>query len=172
MLKKPSIHTFFSLLPNAQRGQSSAFIIIFIVVIVFAVMMSGGSASLFSGNEASPDLATETPQPSVAETTPSASSSANTAGWSVAITLGSCNSTTTKEPYMTGTMKVTGTANGYVQLEIEGKSVGNQSFTAPNGNFPLELSNSFGFNNKAWKAAVYSGGTVKATYNGSPTNCT
>ena len=177
MIKKPSIHNSLPLILRSQEGQSSAFIIIFIVVIVFAVMMSGGAASLFSGNEASPDLTTETPEPTTDTVTPSASSSAstpgptNSAGWNVAVTLGSCNGAATKEPFMTGSMKVTGTANGYVQLEVDGKSVGNQSFTAPTGNFPLELSNTFGFNNKPWKAAVYSGGTVKATYNGAATNC-
>jgi len=157
---------------SSEKGQSSAFIIIFIVVIVFAVMVSGGGASLFSGNEASPDLATDTPEPTAGPTSPNVA-------WDIAVNLTGCK--IVKEMSMTGSATVAGPTGGYIVLKVQNGSttnlITNPTFTSPSTIYNLILPNSDSFNSNPWSIELYSGGssgsggTLQKTYKGNPTGC-
>lgn len=152
---------------TSQRGQSSAYIILFVIVVIFAVMLSGGSSSLFSGNMPSSVIDTPTPSQS---TTPSPSAAPSATGWNITVTLDGCKND--KTTYMAGTAKVEGPSDGTVELSVGTQTVGSQAFTNPSGTFPLSLTNESGFNTKTWKISVSSGGIIKKTYDGNPTGCT
>lgn len=153
-------------LPYGQRGQSSTVLVIIILVVVFAVMLAGGGGSLFTGNE--PSSVTDTP--AAGDGSPTASPSASqTNGWNITVTLGSCQQG--KSPFISADLKVEGPSDGTVEYLVGTKSIGTQPFTAPNGNYPLNLSNDDGVNNTDWKITVTSGGIVQKTYNGTRTGC-
>lgn len=152
-------------LKSSQKGMSSVYIIILIMTIYLAVMLSGGSASLFSGNIGSPITPTPTPSPapspstSTSPTTTVSPTPVNSAGWSISINLGQCLSL--KPPRKEGTVTITGNQNGYVELiKLNPQSiVSSREFKQPSGNYPLSLTNDLGFDTSSWKIAVYSGGT-------------
>lgn len=151
---------------SSEKGQSSAFIIIFIVVIVFAVMMSGGGASLFSGNEASPDLATETPEPTGGNgPTGSPSATIPPVPWTLTVNIASCDKTTPTNPKSVGKMIATGDKNGYILLKIVESSGGTitntvSAFKASSTDYDLALAKTDGYSDKKWKVELYSGGTI------------
>lgn len=156
-----------------QKGQSTIYIVIILVVIIFAVMLTGGTRSLLSGDTASTVTNTPTPPGGALPTATSAPPSpTNSPGWDVTVSISSCKSG--KSPYVDGTITVKGASSGTVRLEIDDSGftkVAEQNFTPPNGTFPIILRNDAGFNTKNWRVLIISGGTTKGTYQGTPTGC-
>ncbi len=105
---------------------------------------------------------------------------AGVTSWIIGVKIDSCNKG--RNAFVLATAAVIGMAKGYVQLEIGSEIIGTQEFTPPTKNFPLTLSNKEEFNSKPWKFSVFeggsfvdgqwSGGTIRKTYDGVPTECT
>ncbi len=155
------------------------------MVIIFAVMFTGGTSSLLSGDVAS--SVTNTPTPSDGESNPSASPSASPGpSWKVNISGSECKFTQEQTPYLSTNLEATGTSNGYLSLEVikDGKTeiVTTFEFNSPSEKGSLSLHKAQGFSDNPWKlklfeggsqvAGQWEGGTEKASYNdGKPTGC-
>lgn len=171
------------LLPSAasQRGQSTAYIIILVVVVIFAVMLSGGSHSLFTGNH--PSSVNDTPTAG-ADTTPTAFPTS--VAWSIDATILSCNKDDPNDPAALGTMKATGSEKGYIYIKTIDSS-GNAKpqivtgFDPPKSDFEIKLAKTHSFSDSKWTIELYSGGTIvnnalgggvlKASVTKDPTRC-
>ena len=159
----------------SQKGYATGYIILFIIVIIFAVMLSGGSGSLLSGNLPSPDYSDDV-SPS-----PTASPSA---AWNVTYRSTLCIRGSV--PQQEGAIEATGPQDGYIAFEVEENGtyriVSTAKFTSPKTPYESILSAKDGFNTKSWKINIYSGGTEinnkwqggkvqGGGYSGSPTGC-
>lgn len=163
---------------------SSVYIIILITMLAFAIMLSGGSSSLFTGNVGSP--APPTPTPLLPAPTGSASTSPTPSSvsiWSVTATLKGCNI----DGFPKADIYSEGPMSGYLKLSVEStggsyEQVATAAFTAPRSTNTATLLNSRGFNTKPWRVELFSGGslsdanwsggTLRKVYVGSPTGCT
>ena len=171
--------------PTANHQSGFMFVaIILIVLVIFSIsIVSGADDFAFS-----PDP-TGKPSPT---TSPTATPSAGTvptatpdpsAGWTVSYISEGC----TQEiiPYQKGKLTSTGLSNGYITIEvINGSSsqrILSTQFNPPQTIYDMKLSNKDNFHNLTWRINLYeggtgsgnnfTGGTLKASYNGSPTGC-
>lgn len=153
-------------------------------MLAFAIMLSGGSSSLFTGNVGSP--APPTPTPLLPAPTGSASTSPTPSSvsiWSVTATLKGCNI----DGFPKADIYSEGPMSGYLKLSVEStggsyEQVATAAFTAPRSTNTATLLNSRGFNTKPWRVELFSGGslsdanwsggTLRKVYVGSPTGCT
>lgn len=153
------------------------------MVIIFAVMFTGGTSSLLSGDVAS--TVTNTPVPSDGGSPSTSPSASPGPAWNVTISGSECKFTQEQTPYLSTDLEATGTSNGYLSLEIirGGKTeiVTTFKFNSPSEKGTLSLHKAQGFSNNPWKlklfeggsrvAGQWEGGTEKASYNGTPTGC-
>lgn len=152
---------------HSQRGFALVGIVI-AILFVFSIMIVSGSTTfpdtpdLISDN----DNKTETPPP------------ADSSSWSISYTPIGCIEETT--PEMETRVTVKGISDGYITIETisdsSTKIILTYKFTSPETTYKLFLSNVDSFNTLSWKINLYegdvgSGGTLKTTYDGSPTGC-
>lgn len=179
-MKKPSLLTSqFSPL-TSERGFMFVAIILIMLVIFSISIVSGAGNFAFS-----PDP-TEKSSPSTGPTaTPSAGTitptPANTAGWKITTTFLGCDI----NEFPKADINSTGSENGYIKLEISDVSgfreIATANFLSPVSKNTATLLNSLGFNTKAWRVSLYSGGSptnnrwsggnMQATVSGNPTGC-
>ena len=178
--------TYYLLRPTANPQEGFALVaIIFIVLVIFSITRVSGAVNF----EYSPEP-TGKPAPSTGPTaTPSAGTITPTptpdpsAGWSINYVIENCENGIAR-----GKVNATGPANGYITLELQNSS-GNYSiqsseaFLPPDGPGPstLTLKSSAGYNNTPWRLNLfeggsgsrdnYSGGTLRTSIQGTPTNC-
>jgi hypothetical protein len=180
----PASSSFYS-----SSGGSSIVLILIIIVVVFAVMMSGGVSSLLSGNIPSSITGTPIPDNNSGSTSPTTSPQASPSptgpAWTLKNTPGQCKTVSNKAARVDN-LVATGATGGYINIQVKNSSgnystVETKDFTPTNITYAIVLYSSLGFNTASWKvdlyqggnvnSGVWSGGTLKATYNGNPTGC-
>lgn len=151
--------------------------IILILLVAFSFTMVSGAKKFEYSPEKVPGTSA-TPTPSAGTITPTPNQSA---GWSITYVINSCENGIAK-----GTISNKGTANGYGTLEQQDSSGNYQikssdQFVAPEGPLDLTLRSADGYNSTPWRLGLYeggsgtrdnfSGGTLRATIQGTPTSC-
>jgi len=175
--------TYCLLRPTANPQSGFMFVaIILIVLVIFSIsIVSGADDFAFSPDPTGKPSPTTSPTatPSAGTITPTPASTA----WTVSYISEGC----TQEiiPYQKGKLTSTGLSNGYITIEvINGSSsqrILSTQFSSPQTIYDLKLSNKDNFHNLTWRINLYeggtgsgnnfTGGTLKASYNGSPTGC-
>lgn len=166
-----------------QRGGTEIYIVV--VVILIAFLMAGGEFLLGNAFPLPDSLNPFQNTPANGGNGGSGGNGGNSTNpttWSVDLSNRGCS---TGKNITTAT--VTGTASGYISVEISNGAGGfapvqTRAFTnLPTSVYELNLPNDLGFNTTAWRVQVFqggtnsngnfSGGTVQASKNGSPTGC-
>jgi len=148
----------FNKLITSQKG-SIAFYILLLIVLGFGVLLAGGGPSLLSGDTPSPVNATPTPTLVPGAPTPTPTTVPST--WSISYALEPCANGERKGKALTKAESA-----GYMSLEISNGEIyvpidtGTSAVLLPEGEHPIFLRNSKGFNSKPWRVALYSGGTL------------
>ena len=155
-----SISKLLSRFFGSQRGMSSTYIIIFVIILTFAIMLSGGGASLFTGNIASPDIPTPTYDPSAVTPAPTSSSSAVT-DWKITTSKRGCQ---TNPAGMLMEIIGEGLSSGYIAVNIEITSgtflaTAFKEFTPSKQAYSYVVPNEKKYNTNKWKVEIYEGGT-------------
>lgn len=178
------------LITNHYSQSGFAFIaIILIVLVIFSIsIVSGADDFAFSpdptGKPTPTTSPTATPSAGTITPTPTPTPTPNqSSGWSINYVIENCENGIAR-----GKVNATGPANGYMTLELQNSS-GNYSiqsseaFLPPDGPGPstLTLKSSAGYNNTPWRLNLfeggsgsrdnYSGGTLRTSIQGTPTNC-
>lgn len=168
------------LIHNSSSGFALVAIIIIILVIFSISIVSGADDFAFSPDPTGKPTPTTSPTatPSAGTITPTPNQSVD---WSITYVINSCENGIAK-----GTISNKGTANGYGTLEQQDSSGNYQikssdEFIAPEGPLDLTLISADGYNSTPWRLGLYeggsgtrdnfSGGILRATIQGAPTNC-
>lgn len=157
---------------NSNQGNVGVFFIIALVVI-FAIMLSGGSGSLTSGNIASGITPLPTSENSTLQPLPTTASPSASTQWTINYTNDGCIDETTK--FSKGILEISGDTDGTLAIQVQnGESfmtIITSPFTSPSKKYALTLSNTDGFNSNPWRITLNSNQNVREILNINPTGC-